>query len=174
MNRLEIGMQLCISQEKARKYIKHYIEGGFEAVVKRDKRCRPTLLDATQTAAFRETILHSSPQSVGLSGNIWTGDLMKMYIERTFGVKYKSGIYDLLSRLGLTHQRAHSDYTNADPKAQTAFIASLKDTLLEEPLSTAIVFADEFSVQEKPSAYYGWALKNTRPVVPTNEKKLND
>lgn len=60
MNRLEIGMKLSISQEKAHKYIKNYIEGGFEAVVKRDKRSRPTLLDATQTAAFRETILHSS------------------------------------------------------------------------------------------------------------------
>ncbi|OWY21888.1 hypothetical protein C7N43_16990 [Sphingobacteriales bacterium UPWRP_1] len=42
---------------------------------------------------------------------------MKKYIEQTFGVKYKSRIYDLLARLGLTHKRTHSDYTNADPKA---------------------------------------------------------
>ena len=174
MNRSEIALRLNISQEKVRKYIKRYVEGGLEDVVKRDKRCRPTFLDAEQTAAFRETILHSHPQSVGLSGNIWTGELMKTYIERTFGVKYKSGIFDLLARLGITHQRAHSDYTNADPKAQSEFIESLKNTILEEPLSTAIVFADEFSVQEKPTSYYGWALKNTRPVVPTNEKKTND
>ena len=173
MNRSEIALRLNISQEKVRKYIKRYVEGGLEDVVKRDKRCRPTFLDAEQTAVFRETILHSHPQSVGLSGNIWTGELMKTYIERTFGVKYKSGIFDLLARLGITHQRAHSDYTNADPKAQSEFIESLKNTILEEPLSTAIVFADEFSVQEKPTSYYGWALKNTRPVVPTNEKKTN-
>ena len=40
-----------------------------------------------------------------------------------------------------------------------------------------IVFFDEFAVYERPSIFYGWAEKNTRPEVPSNEKgrrnKLN-
>ena len=40
-----------------------------------------------------------------------------------------------------------------------------------------IVFFDEFAVYECPSIFYGWAEKNTRPEVPSNEKgrrnKLN-
>jgi transposase len=33
------------------------------------------------------------------------------------------------------------------------------------------VFFDEFSVSERPSLFYGWAQRNTRPEVPSNERK---
>ena len=40
-----------------------------------------------------------------------------------------------------------------------------------------IVFFDEFAVYDRPSIFYGWAQKNTRPEIPSNEKgrrnKLN-
>ena len=40
-----------------------------------------------------------------------------------------------------------------------------------------IVFFDEFAVYDRPSIFYGWAEKNTRPEVLSNEKgrrnKLN-
>ena len=40
-----------------------------------------------------------------------------------------------------------------------------------------IVFFDEFAVYDRPSIFYGWAPKNTRPEIPSNEKgrrnKLN-
>ncbi len=40
-----------------------------------------------------------------------------------------------------------------------------------------IVFFDEFAVYDRPSIFYGWAEKNTRPQVPSNERgrrnKLN-
>jgi hypothetical protein len=40
-----------------------------------------------------------------------------------------------------------------------------------------IVFFDEFAIYEHPRIFYGWAEKNTRPEVPSNEKgrrnKLN-
>ena len=43
--------------------------------------------------------------------------------------------------------------------------------------SEKIVFFDEFAVYDRPSIFYGWAEKNTRPQVPSNERgrrnKLN-
>lgn len=39
-----------------------------------------------------------------------------------------------------------------------------------------IVFFDEFAVYDRPSVFYGWAERNTRPSVPSDEStrhKLN-
>ena len=37
-----------------------------------------------------------------------------------------------------------------------------------------ILFFDEFSVGNRPSTYYGWAEKNTRPQVPSDESKKRE
>ena len=34
-----------------------------------------------------------------------------------------------------------------------------------------ILFFDEFAVYDRPSMFYGWAEKNTRPKIPSNEKR---
>jgi len=34
----------------------------------------------------------------------------------------------------------------------------------------SLVFYDEFSVSERPTVFYAWAIKNTRPEIPSNEK----
>ena len=154
-----------------RKFVNIYLSGGFEAVVSPIKRAQPTLLSRAQEAELKDIVLRSHPTAHGLKANIWTGEVIKELIKNKFGVEYRSGVYDFLERLGLSHQKAHSDYSNADPVAQEEFVEGLATTLLAEPETTAVVFMDEFSVCEKPTSYYGWAEKNTRPTVPTNEKK---
>jgi transposase len=37
-----------------------------------------------------------------------------------------------------------------------------------------ILFFDEFAVYNRPSTYYGWAEKNTRPQVPSDESKKRE
>lgn len=160
-----------IGSQAVRNAVDAYIIGGYAAVVKRISRPQPTLLTAAQTADFRHIILTTHPTEHGFSANIWTAGVMIDYLQQTYNVTYKTGIYDLLDRLNLSHQRAHSDDSNAAPVAPSAFIADLEAMLYTEPPSTAIVFADEFSVCEKPTSYYGWAERNSRPKVPTNEKK---
>jgi len=34
-----------------------------------------------------------------------------------------------------------------------------------------LIFYDEFAVYDRPSIYYAWAEKNTKPKVPSNEKR---
>lgn len=98
---------------------------------------------------------------------------MRQFIKREFAVDYKSGIYDLLDRLNLSHQKAHSDYQNASKDEQRLFIEDFKQTLLASDKSNAVITFDEFSISTKPSNSYGWAEKNTRPRVKTDEKKEN-
>ena len=167
-----ISDSLSIDKNRVIRIIQCYIDSSYEGLLKRITRKQPTLLSTDQEQAFKTTILTTHPSDHGLNANIWTGQVMIAYIKQIYQVCYKSGIYELLERLNLSHQRAHSDYINADKEEQISFMKGLEQTLYKEPSTTAIVFADEFSVCEKPTAYYGWAEKNTRPKVPTNEKKV--
>lgn len=167
----EIAELLGMHSMVIRKYINDYIKLGFSGLCKAIKRPHKTYLNESQNTAFKEVLLSKRPEEVGMEGNIWTGKLMCAYLEKTYGVIYKKGIYDLLERLGLSHQKAHADYGNAKPEEQIMFLMDLKETLLQADEQTAVVKFDEFSVQSKPSSYYGWAEKNTRPKVKTDEKK---
>lgn len=169
----EIAIQLDISERSVRNAINMYLTGSYELLLTPITRKRPTLLSSEQEQEFKATILTTHPKDHQIDANIWTGAVMISYIQNTYGVIYKSGIYELLYRLNLSHQRAHADYSNADLNQQADFLKELDNTLCAEVPTTAIVFLDEFSVCEKPTAYYGWAIKNTRPTVSTNEKKVN-
>ena len=96
-----------------------------------------------------------APFECGLEGNIWNGQLMCEFIKREFAVDYKSGIYDLLARLNLSHQKAHADYQNASKEEQFQFLDHFKQTLLESDEQNATLTFDEFSISSKPSNYYG-------------------
>ena len=154
-----------------RKYVTHYIQEGFLGLCAPQLQPRAGRLTSEQEAAFRHTLLTSCPEDHGLVGRIWTGHLMRHYLLDKWNVVYYAGIYDVLDRLGLSHQKAHADYGNADPAAQRACLEALKDTLLQLSPNEHVVAFDEFSVCEKPTGFYGWAVKNTRPRFTTNEKK---
>ena len=53
---------------------------------------------------------------------------------------------------------------------QLQFIEDFKQTLLESDGHNAVITFDEFSISTKPSNYYGWAERNTRPRIKTDEK----
>lgn len=163
--------RLHISLPTARRYITIYSQKGFEGLCAAEKRVRTTRLTTQQETDFKKTLMTTRPCDHQLEGSIWTGQRMKAYLLTTYQVKYGGGIYDLLQRLELSHQRAHADYGNADPAQQQVYLDELKETLLTAGPKHAVIMYDEFSVSEKPTAYYGWAQKNTRPQHVTDEKK---
>jgi transposase len=168
---VRIGKQLAVNQVSIRKYISQYIEFGFSVLCVPIKRPKKSMLTAEQSESFKQVLLQTRPCEVGLEGNIWTGKVMCEYLKNTYGVFYRKGIYDLLERLGLSHQKAHADYGNAKKEDQNAFLDDLKEVMMRADEKTAVVKFDEFSVSTKTSTYYGWAQKNTRPKVVTDEKK---
>lgn len=151
-------------------FVNLYLKEGFEGLCRPAVRPKPTLLSKEQELSFKHTILTKAPFECALEGNIWNGTLMREFIKREFAVDYKSGIYDLLDRLHLSHQKAHADYQNADKNEQLQFLDRFKQILLASDEQNATLTFDEFSINSKPSSYYGWAEKNTRPRVKTDEK----
>ena len=168
-----LAQQLTIHPNTLRHYITTYCLGGFESLCQPEKRKQPKRLTPQQEAEFKQVLLKQRPADHGLPGNIWTGQLMCQYLKATYQVDYHSGIYDLLERLNLSHQKAHADYENADPVKQQAFLNEFKESLLTIDNTHTVVVYDEFSVAEKPTSFYGWAEKNTRPQHVTDEKKVS-
>ena len=166
-----IVKKMDLSLPTVRSYITTYAQGGFAALCQPEVRPRDGRLTSQQAAEFKHILLTSKPCDHQIEGNIWTAERMCTYLKQTYDIVYHSGIYNLLERLRLSHQRAHSDYGNADPAQQQACWQALEGVLLSDATSHAVVGFDEFSVAEKPSIYYGWAEKNTRPLVVTDEKK---
>src|SRR5215217_2955680 len=153
----QIAEALSLSSLTVRQYITTYLRAGLPGLCQPTRRQQPSLLTADQALAFKTILLTSTPQDHGLEGRIWTAHRMKQYLKNTYQVAYQSGIYDLLERLNLSHQKAHADYANADPLQQQAFLSEFTQTLLAANAKTAVVAFDEFSVCEKPTAFYGWA-----------------
>lgn len=60
---------------------------------------------------------------------MWTGAILLEVIAQRFEVQLKdSRIYELLDELGLSYQRAHRDYANANSQAQKVWVDTVKKT----------------------------------------------
>ena len=165
-----IAKTLSLNQNTVYGFLKLYLKEGFKGLCRQAIRPKPTRLTTAQELSFKQTIVSKAPFECGLEGNLWTGELMRQFIRREFKVEFLSGIYDLLDRLNLSHQKAHSDYQNASKDEQVQFIEDFKQVLLASDEQNAALTFDEFSISSKPSNYYGWAERNTRPCVKTDEK----
>jgi transposase len=169
-----ICKQLEINKNSLYLFVRIYLADGFKGLCRPTTRNHKTRLTKEQELAFKQIILTKAPFECGLEGNLWTGGVMCQFIKQMFSVEFTSGIYDLLKRLNLSHQKAHSDYQNADKDEQLQFIENFKQTLLASDEHNAAITFDEFSISSKPSNYYGWAEKNTRPRVKTDEKNESE
>jgi transposase len=165
-----ICQTLCLDKNSVYSFLNTYLKEDFQGVCRLAERPKPTRLSKEQELSFKQTIISKAPFECALEGNLWTGELMRQFIKREFKVDFTSGIYDLLKRLNVSHQKAHSDYQNADKQEQIKFIADFKQILLKSDEDNAVITFDEFSISSKPTSFYGWAEKNTRPRVKTDEK----
>lgn len=96
-----------------------YLDGGLGGLVNPIRDEKPSWLTPEQQQQLKAMVLTQRPTDYGYDRNLWTGAILSEVIERQFGVGLKdSRIYELLGKLGLSYQRAHRDYANADPKAR--------------------------------------------------------
>jgi len=104
-----------------------YLTQGLPGLVEDIRHQKPERLNQEQKQQLQACLLDKQPADFGLDGYIWTAKLIAAFVKQAFGVTYQpSGIYKLLDRMGLSHQRAHRDYGNANKEEQEQFIALLK------------------------------------------------
>lgn len=176
--RAEVSELIKCSYKTLSIWIDKFLEGGLLELVKPITHQLAESLSPEQKQEIKRMLLTEKPIDYGIDRNIWTGEIISSVIEWRWGVKLKkTRIYEILSELKLSHQKAHRDYANADREQQKTFVSTFKKKLQLKEEKEKIVCFDEFAVYDRPSIFYGWAEKNTRPQVPSNEKgrrnKLN-
>lgn len=153
-------------------WIDIYLEKGLAGLVEPIKHNKPQKLSVEQKQQLKTMLLEQKPTDYGIERQIWTGKIIVEVIAKIWNVELKdSRIYQILDEMGLSHQKAHRDYENADSEVQKEFVSTIKKKLEELQTNEKFVFYDEFAVYDRPSLYYAWAEKNTKPTVPSNEKR---
>lgn len=109
-----------------------FFEGGLCELVKPITHQLAESLNPEQKQEIKVMLLTKKPIDYGIDRNIWTGNIISCVIELRWGVKLKqTRIYEILSELKLSYQKAHRDYANADQEQQKIFVSNLKKTAIK-------------------------------------------
>ena len=130
-NRTQVSEQLGCRYDTLTAWIDKYLSNGLNGLVKPIRHQKPSRLTPEQQQQLKAMVLTQRPTDYGYDRHLWSGAILSEVIEQRFQVKLKdSRIYELLSELGLSYQRAHRDYANADPDAQKEWVETVKKTAI--------------------------------------------
>lgn len=108
-------------------WINKYLKGGLNALVNAITHNKPSRLSPSQQQQIKAMVLQQRPTDYGIDRQMWTGAILSKVIAQQFEVQLKgSRIYEILNDLGLSYQRAHRDYANADRQAQQEWVETVK------------------------------------------------
>lgn len=130
-SRTQVSKQIGCRYDTLTRWMDQYLNAGLRGLVQPIRHQRPSRLTPEQQQQLKDMVLTQRPTDYGIDRNMWTGAILSVVIEQRFEVILKdSRIYELLSKLGLSYQRAHRDYANADPQAQQEWVAAVKKTAI--------------------------------------------
>lgn len=116
----EVAEMLCYSRNSIMKWVNKFQVGGIKSLlVMTAGRGRISRLPNTMSTEFSEAVVSLQENRNG--GRIIGKDIVNL-VEEQYGVSYSvSGIYKLLSRMGLSWVSARSIHPKADLTAQETF-----------------------------------------------------
>ncbi len=126
----------------------------MEQLVSAISHNKPSRLTTQQQQQLKQMVLHQRPSDYGIERNLWTGAILASVIEQRWGLALKdSRIYELLHQLGLSHQRGHRDYANADRQAQQQWVEIVKKTRLVKLAGIAVSPIEQDKQQENAGIF---------------------
>lgn len=151
-------------------WVELYNEYGLEGLKMDKPPGKSSSLSEEQQNELKNTV-QQSPRKLGLSFSNWSLKGIISWVKNRFGIKFsKEGIRQVLIRLGFVCIKPGYIFLLADKKGQKRFVRKLKRRV---KLGKTILFGDESIAQQHPTLCRMWALKGTRPQIPTlgNHKK---
>ncbi len=120
----EVSSLLCFNKNSLIDWIKKFEEGGIDSLLSiRPGRGRKTALDNSQKKSFCSSVI--SLQEARSGGRI-TGDDIVTMISNNYKINYsRSGVYKVLSRMGMSWVSARSKHPKTDLYAQEDFKKNL-------------------------------------------------
>lgn len=119
-------------------------------------------------------LMDAGPEAAGFETGCWNSILIRVLIEREFGVLYdRYYVCELLRNLGYSFQKArfisdHLDEARRQEWRQQEWPRILKKAKRRQAL---ILFGDEASFPQWGSLSYTWAKRGEQPIVKTSGKR---
>lgn len=130
MTRKEVMIEVRCARQTLITWIDMYCAAGLDGLTQATVSNKPERLSDEQKIELKRMLLGNRPTDYGIDRQIWTGKIIVEVIKQRWDVDLRdSRIYAILKELGLSHQKAHRDYENADPLVQQEFVSSLKKRL---------------------------------------------
>jgi transposase len=110
-------------------WVHQFEEEGVEGLIDEPGRGRKSRLSEDQKEEISKLLTEKLPSDCGYNSATWTGSLLRDWVKTHFDIAYKQAqIYNILSALGFSHQKAKGFYPQADQQAQEEFKTALKKT----------------------------------------------
>lgn len=158
---------LLLDDDTLRSYVEKYRHGGIGELLETKYKGRESLLTAHQEDRLRsemESKIHLSTQSV------------VEYAKEAFDISYsKSGMRDLLHRLGYEYKKPKLVPGNPDVNAQEEFIKYYEGFMNNKPANHEVLFVDAVHPEHNTMAAYGWIKRGEKRALKTNSgrQRLN-
>jgi transposase len=132
-SRAEVAILVGCRDLTLAEWMKKYLEKGLGGLVEPIKHQVKSRLDAEKQQEIKRMLLNERPTKYGIDREIWTGNIIAEVIKQRWEVELKtSRIYEILSELNLSHQKAHRDYANASKEKQKEFVEILKKNEIQK------------------------------------------
>ena len=167
----DVAKNLHKSDFCIRSWIHKYNTNGINGLKDARSGNRPSYLSEEQKRAVVEA-LQKSPRDCGFNRSNWTMPLLKLWINKQWGINYKvSSLYDVVHNLGFTLQRPKKQSRNAKKELREQYTDELKELLANVDDDTVILYEDEAIITDEPTVAAKWALKGNQPIVATESSR---
>jgi transposase len=154
-------------------WIHAFLLQGLESLVYGHGGGRKTKLTQTQKKRLVK-LIDGGPQAAGFETGCWSAVLIRLLIEREFGVLYnRYYVCELLRTLDFSFQKARFVSDHLDEARRQAWLREDWPHILKEAQrrKALLLFGDEASFPQWGSLSYTWARRGQQPSVQTSGKR---
>lgn len=130
---VSLAKSLDVGRSSINTWLRWYETLGAEGLQTSKPPGRPRRLTPDQCTKLSAAI-EAGPQAAGFTSGVWTGPLVREYIEQAFGVHYHNHhVPLLLHKLGFSVQRPRKKLARADVQAQAVWISERFPAIKKKP-----------------------------------------
>jgi transposase len=158
---------LFLDEETLRAYVSNYRIDGIAGLLSDNRSGKASKLSDDQIDTLK----------LEIDTNLYLDTISVInYIKKSFGINYsRSGIRDLLHRIGYVYKKPKLVPGNPDIDAQEIFAEQYEDFMLSKSDDVEVVFVDAVHPQHNAIAGYGWIKRGETRELKTNSgrQRLN-
>jgi transposase len=167
---------LGVTAQSVYGWVRRLRDSGTEALKDQPTPGRPPKVSDGQAADLYARIVDHSPRDWGIDADLWSRKVVKLLIQREYGVDLASpNVGNLLKAMGLTAQRplhrAYEQKPELVEEWKKTTLPSIQDQARREGAS--IFYGDEAAVRSDYHAGSSWAPMGRTPVVRTTGQRFS-